>query len=175
MIVVLDFDRVLFDVDRYKKDIVEHGDGALIGTRLCVPKYPTLPYLFGDVTDFFSKLDGNTAYIVTSTKPELGPVVAEYQHMKVEGTGVHTSVRSVYYVGESKIEALHEIAHYHKDEKVVFIDDLLYHLNQVSLSIPQIALFQMRRPTTRLDATENSLTEVSRVESLHEVVTALSL
>jgi len=77
-----------------------------------------------ELVDLVKKLGKENCYIVS---------YGEHEHNmnKIEGSGLAPLFREIAVVSGSKNEAIEKICEKHKDEKVVFIDDKIHHLEEI--------------------------------------------
>lgn len=161
----LDFDRTLFDTDRFYTFLIQHNlipephratlttaiEGRadysteawrLFNAAVESGDFPfvtenTSQFLFSDVSDFFSRHGSESVIVSVGLVP--------LQRAKIERTGLTPLVRSVLYVGlKSKGEGL--AAEYPTPiADAVFVDDSPRQLESVAEHCPWLKLYEMRR------------------------------
>jgi hypothetical protein len=168
MILALDFDRTLFDTDRDVEAITAAQSLHLIGD----PKVNTLvdpaPFLFSDVMPFLQSHEKSNMYIVSAVTVRYGPRSAEYQRDKIEKSGVASYVAHVILTGDSKVEALADIARTHAGMTVAFLDDRTDVLNEIAAALPSVIVVRMSRDGAKVMSDAPLQIGIPTVHSLEE-------
>ncbi len=146
----VDFDRTLFDTDRFQKDYAEQlslaeGEPGIIHRTLAkllaegnltFTQGELTPYLYADAAEFLRGL-GNEATIITR-----GDVA--FQTAKVKSALVGIPRLSVFYTGEnSKAAYLAPRIDAYRDP--VLVDDKPLELEILATTCPALRLYEMRR------------------------------
>ncbi len=145
MILALDFDRTLFDTDSDNAAIALANVSHLIGDPAVNSVVDPSPFLFPDVIPFLELRNQGEVYIVSAVTARFGPRSRDYQRDKIEKAGVASRVAEVVLTGDSKVEALREIAARHSGARVALLDDRTDVLIEVQDALPEIVVVHMSR------------------------------
>jgi hypothetical protein len=166
MILVLDFDRVLFDTDRFISDLNDNGLGEISrGPELIlaidkagikwedyVDSY-ALSYLKNTedevyiVSSYYSRNRGDNDHLETSLKL--------FQETKIEKCGITKVVKKVFTVGEEKTQKLAELYEMAKNEgkEICLLDDEKVHIES-AINIGYRAIWYQKQSLTTSVAIE---------------------
>jgi hypothetical protein len=168
MILALDFDRTLFNTDQ---DIVAMYDANvlhMIGDPAVNGIVDPAPFLFSDALPFLDSHSKAHLYIVTAVTERYGPRSAEYQRDKIVRSGVASRVSDIVLTGDSKVQALRDIASKHPDERIVFLDDRTDILLEVQAALPAVMVVHMSREGAKVMSDVPLPDSIRTVHSLKE-------
>jgi hypothetical protein len=139
---ILDFDRVLFDTDRFSADLKSHGLGDMSRNHELLDAVTTAglkweAYVYPGVIDFLSQ-NGDRCEIVSSyisfyrgDNTEDEATLEHFQTEKIIRCGIKKMVHEVHLTNEDKTETLLEIRQ-QCSEPLVYIDDSPAQIRAVS-------------------------------------------
>lgn len=168
MILALDFDRTLFDTDSDNAAIALANVSHLIGDPQVNTIVDPSPFLCTDVIPFLELCNQGEVYIVNAVTARFGPRSRDYQRDKIEKAGVASRVAEVVLTGDSKVEALREIAQRHAGERVAFLDDRTDVLIEVARELPTFLVVHMSRDGAKVMSDAVLPDTIRTVHSLEE-------
>ena len=138
MIIFIDLDRTVFNAHRFLNDLVR---GALNEEPFSLSQFPQ--YVYHDAVPFLQKRKelGDTIVLVTRGDPEVQKTKAHY-------SGVLDFFSEALYVSSGpKASPIGEYLEVHPvgDNKVYFVDDTVFELQDVKETHPFIEVIRMRR------------------------------
>jgi len=160
MILVLDFDRTLFDTDAFYERIRVRGIEHLLGTLASLRSVAVASLIYPEVVPFLHAHAFEAVHIVTSVKGVYGRWDARVQREKIRRSGVSTLVDSVVVVENDKVPAITALV---GDTPAVFIDDLPQHLAAVRVALPNVTCVHIDRLGTAPP------TDFPRISNLNEL------
>lgn len=138
----LDFDRVIFDVDAYYKDIENRGLAQLVVHPDVWNVLDAKAYVYPDAIDFLKTHDPNTISVITAMSPQFGPHAREFQKRKVQISGVEAQVGSVIFMEGLKGSHIRDA---YSSGPAVFVDDKLEQVASVHRDNPSVIVVHMVR------------------------------
>lgn len=143
---LLDFDRVIFDVESYLCDVEREGLNTLrIDPEIWEILDPRT-YLYEDALEFLKSSDSQSVSIVSAVEGGLDSRSGEYQRQKIARANIAPLVSAVHLVSGRKGEYIQKLFN---GTRTVFVDDKLSQLMSVQEWCPEIQLVQMLRPTAQ--------------------------
>jgi hypothetical protein len=140
---ILDFDRVIFDVESYLRDVTKAGLREQYAEPQIWNTLDARAYLYPDALEFLGSRDPRTMAIVSAMSPELGPFAREFQKQKLAHSGMTTLVQEVILMEGDKGIHVKQIL---DGNPTMFIDDKMHQLMSVREYCPEVQLVQMLRP-----------------------------
>lgn len=174
MILALDFDRTLFDTDSDNAAIALANVSHLIGDPAVNSIVDPAPFLCTDVIPFLESRNQEEVYIVSAVTARFGPRSADYQRDKIEKAGVASRVAEVVLTGDSKVEALRDIAARHSGKRVAFLDDRTDVLIEVHNALPNVVVVHMSRDGAKVMSDAVLPETIPSVHSLAEFERVIS-
>lgn len=140
---ILDFDRVIFNVNAYKSALAERDLEALKFDPAVWEQLTVSDFLYDDVQPFIAQVGREQVYILSAITPEYNEKAPAFQRRKVEGSGMAAWVAGVQVMRGDKGPYVAKLA---AEQPAVFVDDKLSHLESVRTLAPQVFCVQMIRP-----------------------------
>lgn len=160
MILILDFDRTLYDVEgQYRwleeEEMRRHADA--------IAQLPLAQFLYDDVVAFVKRhAQEHTLMLCTFGARDI-------QGPKVEATGIaHYFTECLYTDHTPKADAVCRVARDHPEERVVFVDDDPAHLVETKELCPRVLCVRMRRPGAALSDEELD-SDIPEIHNLAEL------
>lgn len=166
---ILDFDRTLFDTDKFVQQLeLDKVDYTVLVPEL-LDNYTIADYLYDDVLPFLQSKNKEDVIFLTALGSTYGPRILEYQKAKIEQEPIISLVGKIVYVDSEKGPAAAKIAEqFLPGESVVFVDDLIEQCLSVQQAVPQARCFVMVRRSDKYLG-ESSAQGLPIVRSLPEV------
>jgi len=138
MILILDFDRVLFDVEYFYTVLTEGATKDEINSA--ITDLPLSSFLYSDTVAFLEKYKKYTLILLT-----FGDLY--FQKIKVERSGIVPYFKDIYYTGDKMkapyIKKMYDLEK--SNDNLVFVDDEMVHLKETKELCPEMLLIRMRR------------------------------
>jgi len=163
---ILDFDRVIFDMDALYTEISHTNPTAKLGTIESLDGIALHKFLFPDAVDFFVQHQKETIEVVSSCFGKTGTWDLEYQREKVKRSGVAQFVHTVQVVEKDKVTVLRNVP---KTERTVFVDDHPENAQAVAEALPQITVLYLDRTgENKTPANTTRITSLADVDAIIE-------
>lgn len=151
--IVLDFDRVVFDVERYRVECAARGVTDRNFTPAIWDTLSPAAFLYPDALEFLARHAAESLLILSAATPAAGPEAVAFQERKLRDAQIAQQVAAVVVMQGDKGQLLFERF---GAEPFVFIDDKLAHLRSASALCPQARCVQMIRPGGGAEGGERS-------------------
>ena len=143
---ILDFDYTLYDTDLFSQTAEPFKQRDESGQWVTPRIWDILDasdFFYNDTLTFLSALHPSDVTILTAWTPSLGPESYEFQKSKVERSGIQDLVGTIVYMEGDKGPYVRDL---YRNEKTVFVDDRLDHLQSAKKYCPNILVAHMIRP-----------------------------
>jgi len=135
MKIICDFDRTVFDTERLYRILEKEGLSDKSGTMQSLEVVDPPNLIFPDAAEYFRTHTQHQFFIVSSVSGKTADWDIEYQKEKIKQSEVSGLVSKVCVVSGEKASVINKLV---GDEEALFIDDLEKHLEDVTLSNPNI-------------------------------------
>ena len=138
---ILDFDGTLFNTKGLTEAVIEAQLTDIHTTPEVFDQLSPRDFLYEDTIDFLSRCT-DQVYILTMMSPVDGPYYKEFQHRKVNDSGIGEYVTEIVYMEGLKGDSVTRLA----EGSTVFLDDRYAQLASVAETCPEVRVVQMLRP-----------------------------
>lgn len=135
MKIICDFDRTIFDTNRFYKTINEQKPPVQVGTIESLRSVDVPGHIFSDALDYLYAHSQHQFYIVSSAKGKTGGWDIEYQKEKLRESKIAELMTEVYVVENEKASIVNTFV---DSVPAIFIDDLEEHLVAVTQKNPSV-------------------------------------
>lgn len=164
---ILDFDRTLFDTDRF----VQAAEPYKAAGEWLTPRiWDTLDarsFLYDDVLPFLEAVPADDVVLLTAWTSSLGPESYAFQETKVQRSGVVPHVHRVVLMEGDKGPYVKRLT---EDTPAVFVDDRIEHLLSARARCSDIHVLQMTRPGVGTLPSDTSVTVIRALADIQKVV-----
>ena len=165
---ILDFDRVIFDMDSLYTEIASTNPAAELGTIESLNSITLADFIFPDALDFFTQHPKETIEVVSSCFGKTGTWDLEYQREKVKRSGVANFVRAVHVVEKDKVAVLASLV---SNTPACFIDDHTENASTVAAAFPDMNVLYLDR--TGENKTPANTTRITSLAEVNAIIKSL--
>ena len=162
MTIILDFDRTLFDTNRFRRALpVVYFIKVIFWRKSWLKRF-----VFDDTIPFLEAHAHTTLILMTYG-------LEKYQQAKISGSGLTTYFKKVIVTKGLKGKEIRGLLHNENyQDPIVFVDDRLYQLESVLEECPEVLVIRMRRPE-QPDSGEGSYKGYYEVSNMQELTALL--
>ncbi len=166
---LLDFDRTLFDMESLYEEISKVNPELKLGSLESLKNINLERFIFSDAVEFLKTHPCDSIEIVSSCFGKTKTWNLDYQKEKIARTGVQKFVKNVHVVSESKVEVIKSIVSH---GTIVFVDDLVEHLDDVKNEVPNVKTFLINRKRECFDKNSEHI-EISNLSEIDDIINKL--
>jgi len=125
-------------------------------------------FVYPDFPDFANHFDKKDLTILSIGK-------TNFQEEKIKNSGVQNFFDEIIIIPEDKVGKFKSLLQKYGDEKIFFIEDNAFQIDQVKKEFPQVVTFKMERPQGKNIQTKSELTDyvVKDLEEARKTILAL--